>query len=92
MFLLLFQIAVANVCKIHLTTTHHNQLSLRLNCLYKNVKFWEALGWICLVGFFVTGAIYFFWDDSYTESPNWLIAAIGCWFYRDHLLKGSTGK
>jgi hypothetical protein len=60
--------------------------------LDKNVKFWEVLGWICLVLFFLTGAIYFFWDDSYTESPNWLIAAIGCWFYRDHLLKGSTGK
>lgn len=55
-------------------------------------RFWNVLGWISLVFFFITVVYYFFIDETVNESPTWLIAAVACWYYRDHLEKEEKNK
>ncbi|MBM3456170.1 MAG: hypothetical protein FJX80_13685 [Bacteroidetes bacterium] len=55
-------------------------------------RFWNVLGWISLVLFFITAVYYLFVDANLFESPIWLIATVACWFYRDYLDKEEKNK
>ena len=55
----------------------------------RNDKAWNIIGWISFGLFVLTGLIYFFVDENYTESPSWLIAAVASWFFQDHVSKTS---
>lgn len=55
-------------------------------------RFWNVLGWISLIFFFITGFYYFFVDETVIESPTWLIATVACWYYRDYLEKEEKNK
>lgn len=51
----------------------------------KDWKVWNVIAWISFVLAIITTVIYFFVDDSYTESPSWIIASILAWYYSEHL-------
>ena len=58
----------------------------------KNPQIWNVIAWISFVLAVITTVIYFFVDDSYTESPTWIIASIAAWFYSDYLEKNDSNK